>query len=164
MKYTAMIDGERIDIEVNRGSGAIEAAIDGRKYALEAREVEPGVYWLNWKNRSLEIAVTPNGEGYVVTLAGRRVKVEMVDSRTALRRAAHRAHDGAVEIRAPMPGKIIKVLLAEGDEVQANQGILVMEAMKMQNEIKSPKKGKVQKLAVAEGAAVSSGDLLAAVE
>jgi biotin carboxyl carrier protein len=92
------------------------------------------------------------------------VTVEILDARNALRRAARHGPEGAMEIRAPMPGKIVRVLVAEGAEVEANQGLLVMEAMKMQNEIKSPKKGVVKKLAVKEGAAVSSGDTLAAVE
>lgn len=165
MKYTAILDGERVEIELTRHvDGTIEAEIGDRTYTVSSKAVEPGVYWLNWKNRSIEIAVTSMGEEYVVSMAGRRVIVEMVDSRTALRRASHGAHVGAVEIRAPMPGKIIKILLAEGAEVRAGQGMIVMEAMKMQNEIKSPKAGIVQKLAVTEGAAVSSGDLLASVE
>jgi biotin carboxyl carrier protein len=63
-----------------------------------------------------------------------------------------------------MPGKVIRVLLKEGDSVQANQGILVMEAMKMQNEIKSPKSGTVKKIGVTAGSAVNSGDLMAEVE
>jgi Acetyl/propionyl-CoA carboxylase, alpha subunit len=67
-------------------------------------------------------------------------------------------------VRAPMPGKVVRLLVAEGAEVNANQGLLVMEAMKMQNEIKSPKKGVVRKLSVAEGVAVNSGDLLASIE
>jgi len=67
-------------------------------------------------------------------------------------------------VRAPMPGKVIKVLVAEGTEVLVNQGIVVLEAMKMQNEIKSPKNGIVRKLAVTDGAPVNSGDLLATVE
>ena len=63
-----------------------------------------------------------------------------------------------------MPGKVVKLLVAEGAEVQANQGIVVLEAMKMQNEIKSPKQGVVRKLDVTQGAAVNAGDLLATVE
>jgi len=63
-----------------------------------------------------------------------------------------------------MPGKVVKVLVREGDSVQANQGLIVIEAMKMQNEVKSPKSGVVRKLGVKESAAVNSGDLLAIVE
>ena len=165
MKYTAIIQGERIEIELTeREHNVIEMEIGGRKYVLEAKAVEPGVYWMNRNNRSVEIGVMPSLEGYVVSLAGRQIPVEIVDARTALRRAVQQGHAGVVQIRAPMPGKVVKLLVAEGAEVEANQGIIVMEAMKMQNEIKSPKKGVVRKLGVAEGAAVSSGDVLATVE
>ena len=165
MKYTAIIDGQRVDIELNRKqNGVIEAEIDGRVYRLEAKAVEPGVYWFTWNNRSLEIRVTQNLDSYVASLAGNQIPVEILDARTALRRAAQHAHDAVVQIRAPMPGKVIKVLVTEGAEVQPNQGIVVLEAMKMQNEIKSPKKGIVRKLGVTDGASVNSGDLLATVE
>jgi biotin carboxyl carrier protein len=165
MKYTAMILGERVEVEFNeRGRNLIEAEIGGCKYVLEAKAVEPGVYWLIWNNQSLEIAVTQSPERYVVSLAARQIPVEILDPRTVLRRAARHDHDGIVEIRAPMPGKVVKLLVAEGDQVQGNQGIVVMEAMKMQNEIKSPKKGVVRKLHVSETGVVNSGDLLATVE
>ena len=165
MKYTTVIQGQRLEIELSRnGDGVIEAEIGGRLYRLEGKAVEPGIYWLTWNNQSLEIGVTQSLDGYVVSLPGRRVAVGILDARTALRRAAQQGHDGVVQIRAPMPGKVIKLLVAEGAEVQANQGIVVLEAMKMQNEIKSPKKGVVRKLGVTEGAAVNSGDLLATVE
>jgi len=164
MKFTAIIDGERIDIDLRAGRNSVEAAVGGRKYTLEAKIIEPGIYWFNYQNRSIEIAVTPNGEGYVVSVGGRHLAVEMADARSALRKGAQHGRAGLVEIRAPMPGKVVKVLLPEGSEVQHNQGILVMEAMKMQNEIKSPKDGTVQKLGVTEGAAVNAGDLLAVVE
>jgi biotin carboxyl carrier protein len=90
--------------------------------------------------------------------------VEIIDSRGALRKAAQHGHAGTVELRAPMPGKVVKVLVSEGATVDMNQGLLVIEAMKMQNEIKSPKKGTVRKLGVKETAAVNAGDLLAIVE
>jgi biotin carboxyl carrier protein len=164
MKYTAMIDGERVEIDLSVDETSIQADIGGRKYTLEAKVIQPGIYWFNWQNRSIEAAVTPNGDGYVVSLGGRRITVEMVDARAALRRAAEQGQGGVVEIRAPMPGKVVNVLLPEGSEVRHNQGIIVMEAMKMQNEIKSPKSGIVKKLGVIEGAAVNAGDLLAIVE
>jgi biotin carboxyl carrier protein len=165
MRYTAMIDGERVEIDLSvNETNSIQAEIGGRKYTLEAKNIQPGIYWFNWQNRSIEVAVTPNGDGYIVSLGGRRQAVEMHDARTAFRKNPQLGQAGLVEIRAPMPGKVVRVLLPEGSEVQHNQGIIVMEAMKMQNEIKSPKSGVVKKLSVIEGAAVNAGDLLARVE
>jgi biotin carboxyl carrier protein len=165
MKYSAIVQGQRLEIELKRiESGRIEAEIDGRSYKLQGKRVEPGIYWFNWNHQSLEIGVTESAGGYAISLSGERIDVEIVDARTALRRAAQHGHTGAAQIRAPMPGIVVKLLVAEGAEVRANQGILVVEAMKMQNEIQSPKKGVVRKLEVAEGAAVTSGDLLATVE
>jgi len=164
MKYAAIVHGERVEIELNRTVTVVEARIGERIYALEVQEVEPGIYSFIWENKSLEAAVAECPEGYVVSIGNRRIPVEIVDTRATLRRAGHSRHDGAVEVRAPMPGKIVKILVPEGAAVQANQSIVVMEAMKMQNEIKSPRQGVVRKLTVREGAAVNAGDLLAAVE
>ena len=72
--------------------------------------------------------------------------------------------EGAQNVLAPMPGKVVRLLVNAGDTVDAGQGLVVVEAMKMQNEIKSPKKGIVKKVGVKEGAAVNAGDLLATVE
>ena len=165
MKYTAIVGGEQLEINLDRtNAGAIEATIDGEKYLLSAKAVEPGVYYLNWNNRSVEISVVPNGDGYVVSLSGRHIPVELLDARAALRKAAHHGEAGAVELRAPMPGKVVKLLVQEGAAVELNQGVVVIEAMKMQNEIKSPKQGVVRQLGVKEGAALNAGDLLAIVE
>ena len=165
MKYTAIINGDRLDIELTLSDGtAIEAEVAGQKYVLNAESLESGVYLFHWNNQSIEISVTPNGEAYTVSAAGKRVLVEIVDSRAALRKASQHGQAGTVELRAPMPGKIVKVLVTEGTAVELNQGLLVIEAMKMQNEIKSPKKGIVRKLGVKEAAAVNAGDLLATVE
>jgi len=165
MRYTAIIGGEQIEIELNRrGPAVIEAQIGGSNYVLEATMVEPGVYWFNWDNRSVEISVVPNGGAYEVSVEGRRFPVEVVDARSTLRKAAQHRHVGTAELRAPMPGKIVKLLVMEGAAVKAGQGVLVMEAMKMQNEIKSTKNGIVKKLGVKEGAPVNAGDVLALVE
>src|SRR5581483_7539498 len=111
-----------------------------------------------------EIGVGQTGDTYLVSLLGRQIPVEILDTRNALRRAAQHGQEGVAQVRSPMPGKVNKVLAAEGTEVEAHQGIVVLEAMKMQNEIKSPKKGIVKKVSVKEGAAVNAGDLLATVE
>jgi biotin carboxyl carrier protein len=90
--------------------------------------------------------------------------VELLDARAALRKAAQHGQAGTVELRAPMPGKVVKLLVTEGAAVELNQGLLVIEAMKMQNEIKSPRKGKVSKILAAEGTTVNAGEALAIVE
>jgi biotin carboxyl carrier protein len=165
MKYTAIVDGKNLEIELTRmKSKTVLAQIDGHKYTLDIDQVEPGVFWVVWNNRSIEISICPNSEGYAVAAGRERAHVEIIDSRDLLRRAAHQAHDGVVELRAPMPGKIVRVLAHEGSEVDVNQGLLVIEAMKMQNEVKSPKKGVVRKIEVKESAAVNAGDLLVIVE
>jgi biotin carboxyl carrier protein len=165
MKYTVVVVGERVELEIDHNDASkIVAQVDGRVYSLEAKTVEPGVYWFNWNNRSVELSVTPAGEEYTVSVDGRRYTAEILDARAALRKAAQQGHDGVVELRAPMPGKIVKILLQPGTEVSANQGVLVMEAMKMQNEVKSPKSGIVKRIAVQENATVNAGELLAVVE
>ena len=165
MKYTAAVGDQRFEIELAlTGEGAVEALVGGTKYSIQARNVEPGVYWLEWNHRSHELTVVANGDGYMVSINGRHIPVVIADARSALRKASQHGNDGRAEIRAPMPGKIVRVLVSEGSEVLHNQGLLVMEAMKMQNEIKSPKKGVLKKLGVKDGNAVNSGDLLAIVE
>ena len=144
--------------------GTIEATVEGRSYSLHVVAAEPGIYWVKLQDRSLEVVVVRQMDGYSVSIGSMRFHVEIEDARTALRRTDRRGHDGTVEIKAPMPGKIVRVLSVEGAEVRPNQGILIMEAMKMQNEIKTPKAGTVKKIWVAEGAAVNAGDLLATVE
>jgi biotin carboxyl carrier protein len=165
MKFTAIINGERLDLELTRTNRqTLEAQIGEKKYQLDVKPVEAGVYWLHWNNHSIEISVTPDGEAYVVSIGGEKTAVEIVDTREALRKAGQHVQAGAIQLRAPMPGKIVKVLVNEGQDVEINQALLVIEAMKMQNEIKSPKKGTVRRLGVQESAAVNAGDLLAVVE
>jgi biotin carboxyl carrier protein len=165
MKYTVIIDGQRIVLEAAKTNlPAVEVEVGGKRYEVNCKAVEPGVFWFSWQNRSIELSVTPNGEGYNVSVGNRRFSVEVEDERAALRKISHGSHDGEVELRAPMPGKVVRVLAEQGAEVQMNQGVLVMEAMKMQNEIKSPKAGKVKRLGVTSGAAVNAGDILAVIE
>ena len=164
MKYTALVGNERIEIEFEGTLPAIRARIGERDYELNIREVEPGVFWFNSDDKSVEAILTPNGTGYEVRFGNRHLSLELLDGRTALRRSSQPNHDGLAELRAPMPGKVVKILVEEGAGVEANQGLLVIEAMKMQNEMRSPKAGTIQKLGVEEGVTVNAGDLLVAVE
>ena len=161
---TAIVAGERVDFQWDAHGNAIEAAVNGRAYTIETREIRRGIYWFSWNGRSIEAAVIATDQGYTVSILGRHIDVEFLNSRKALRRAGHQHHEGVVEVRAPMPGKIVRVLVTEGAEVDALQGIVVMEAMKMQNEIRAPKRGKIRQLAVQEGNAINSADLIALIE
>jgi len=164
IQYTAVIAGGSVEIDIDDTAGQIRAIVDDREYSLEAIEVEPNVYWFKSENASFEVAVVREGGAYIVSIGRHRIPVEILDPRKALLRATHDGHDGVVEIRAPMPGKIVRILAKENTAIAANSGIVVMEAMKMQNEIKSPKAGTVRRVGVREGAAVNAGDLIAVVE
>jgi biotin carboxyl carrier protein len=165
MKYTAIVDGESLDLRLIRSAGeVVEAQVGEERYVLEVDVVEPGVYWFRWNNRSIEVSIIRDGEAYSVSIGNQYVSVEIVDARAKLRKTGQAGRDGAVEIRAPMPGRVVRVLANEGETVEVNQGLLVIEAMKMQNEMKSPKRGVLRKLGVQEFTAVSAGDLLAVVE
>jgi biotin carboxyl carrier protein len=159
----AVVADKRIEVSWTETETTIEANVDGRSYRLEKRRVSEGILWLGRDGLSVDAFVTPRENGYEVVIRGNRTFIEFEDSR----RKRHRhsgAQEGTVSVRAPMPGKIVRVLQAEGMDVEAHQGIVVMEAMKMQNEIRTPKRGRIAKLSVAEGDAVNLGDLIAQVE
>lgn len=168
MHYKAIINGEMVEVEFERTATGIEAAVGDRKYLLEVSTVRPGVFLLNWGSRSIEVSVLANGDlssVSTVSVEGQRIGVEVLDGRRMLQRMARSSHRGDVsEIHSPMPGKIVRVLMTEGESVVVGQGIVVMEAMKMQNEIKSLMAGRIRTIAVVEGETVRSGDLIAVVE
>jgi len=162
-RRTAILAGERVEVSWIETESSVEATVNGRTYRLDKHRVDDETVWLGWNGVSVEALVAPQDVGYEVTIRGARISVEFLEAaRTARRQAA--VSDGVVSLRAPMPGKIVRVMLAQGVEVEANQGIVVMEAMKMQNEIRSPKRGKIVQLRVTEGDAVKLGDLIAEVE
>jgi biotin carboxyl carrier protein len=136
-----------------------EYRLDGREGRASIVQVEPGVFSVLLEGRSYEVR-SHNGTMFV---DGDRFEVEIDDPRAGVRRGLSAGAHGEQPVKAAMPGKVVRVLVAEGDEVSAGQGIAVVEAMKMQNEVKSPREGRILSVAVKEGAAVSAGDLLALV-
>jgi biotin carboxyl carrier protein len=171
MQYRAIVNGENgetVDVGFERTASGIEANVGGRKYSLEVSAVRPGIYLMSFGTRSLEVAVLPEGKlssVSTISIGGHRISVEILDERKTLQRMVHSSdRSGASEIRSPMPGKIVRVLLTEGAEVAAGQGIVVMEAMKMQNEMKSSMSGRIRKIEVVEGETVRSGALIAIVD
>jgi len=164
MKHrTAIIAGKQIDLSWTETESTIEATVGGRMYGIEKRRLGSESLWFGVSGVSMEVAVTPTETGYDVSIRGNQIPVEFVDSSRKARRQGPSA-SGVAVVRAPMPGKIVRILRRQGDDIEAHEGIVVMEAMKMQNEIRTPKRGKVLQLSVAEGDAVKLGDLIARVE
>jgi len=142
----------------------------GRTGSADWVEITPGVYSILIGGRSYEARVTlrpgasPREVSYVVALGSREYEVEVRDPRSWSRRAGSGAGEGPQEITAPMPGKVVKVLVAEGQQVSRGQGLVVIEAMKMQNELRAPRAGKVGRIYAAEGSGVEAGAKLLRLE
>jgi biotin carboxyl carrier protein len=168
MKLTAEIDGEQHAIEVRREGARVFAEVGGRRYELEARETERGAYLLLLDGRVYECRVEDNkaaGGALKVEVGGRAYGVALFDPRRLRAAGAGGAQNqGRAVVIASIPGKIVRVLVEEGAQVEAGDGLVVVEAMKMQNELKSPKAGTVIELRARAGATVNAGDLLVVVE
>lgn len=168
MKLKAEIEDKTETLEIKRDGAQVFAVIDGRRYTVEARESQPGVYLLLSDGHVYECRVVQRGakrEALEVTTGTRTFSVILTDPKRLRGAQASGSHaDGISEIIAPMPGKVVRVLVETGAEVEAGAGLIVVEAMKMQNEMKSPKAGKVTAVNVTTGATVNAGDVLAVVE
>jgi biotin carboxyl carrier protein len=144
------------------------ADIDGRSYQLEVQELAVGRYALMCEGRVFECRAegTPeSGKTVEVFVGNRPFPIAITDPKRLRSAATATAHaDGAARIIAPMPGKVVRVLVEAGAQVETGDGIVVVEAMKMQNEMKAPKAGKVSSLNVQQGATVNAGDVLAIIE
>jgi biotin carboxyl carrier protein len=166
VKYEIQIAGKTRAVELTRAPNGWQASLDGVALDIDAAEISPGVFsiLLNGQSHEVRIAAAPDG---TLTLQDgpHEWKAQVIDPR-AWRGRRHGAAEveGRQQIVAPMPGKVVRVLVKVGDQVEAGQGLLVVEAMKMQNEVRSPKTGKVEKLSAKEGQAVNSGDTLAWID
>jgi biotin carboxyl carrier protein len=164
MRYEAEIDGRQLSIELEQRDGRVQARVGSREYELEVVSPEAGVYTFLTDDRVYEANVwAPEPNSFRVLVGGHVFATNIID-RKHRRPAAEHVMEGRQNLVAPMSGKVVRVLVAAGDEVELGQGVVVVEAMKMQNEIKSPKSGRVIEVRVAEGATVNTNQVLAVVE
>ena len=169
MKLIGELDDEKHEIDITRGDGLkLTAKVDGRTYELEASEPEPNVYLFKHDNQIHQIFVSPNeksGEPFAVNADGNNFEIKIFDpKRLRGTGAGNGTAEGASEIKTAMPGKVVRVLTEVGAEVKQGDGVIIVEAMKMQNEMKSPKDGVIKEIRFAEGATVNAGDVLAVIE
>ena len=166
MTYDVIIDGTEHRVELEAQGEGWNCRVDGEEIIVDAAFTARDVISMLVDNRAHEIKreYSMLGETHII-IGSERFAAEVRDPRSLRsRRSAAGVGEGPQKILAPMPGKIVRLMVAEKDEVEAGQGLLVVEAMKMQNEIKSPKKGVVQKIMVAEGSNVNPGETMAIVE
>ena len=166
MKYEIVINGARRSVEYAPQTNEAAAAmfsVDGRQVEADAARISGGEYSVLIGGRSLDVTVEEISDSLRVRTNGREFQVEIFDPRSWRRgRGAGIELEGRQQLIAPMPGKIVRVLVVAGQKVSAGEGLLVIEAMKMQNEIRSPKSGTVEKVA-REGQTVNAGEVLAIV-
>jgi len=168
LKLKARIVDCEEDLILKVEDGRVSAEVGGRVYNLEVREPMPGTYLFFHGNDVYECLVTERAKSkdhFDVGFRGHNHAVTIVDpKRLRSGQNPDRHHHGAAEILAPMPGKVVRVQLEAGANVEKGTGIVVVEAMKMQNEMKSPRDGVVVTINVKPGDTVNAGDVLAVVE
>ena len=164
MTYDISIDGTNYRLELSQAEGGWTCCLNGRDVEVDAVLARPDVLSLRIGNHAYEVKCERVGGEMHLWVGSVRYSAEVRDPRSLRSRMRAVDDHGPRKLTAPMPGKVVRILLGEGAEVQAGDGVLVVEAMKMQNEVKSPKRGTIQRIVVSEGAAVNAGDVLAIVE
>jgi biotin carboxyl carrier protein len=165
MVYDVTIDGKDFRLELERKESGWQCRLDGRNIEMNAVLARRDVLSILIDGKAYEIKREQTATDTHLWVGSVRYLAELRDPRSLRGRKGTAADDkGPKKILAPMPGKVVRMLVNQGQPVEAGQSILVVEAMKMQNEIKSPKKGTLQKIVAIEGGNVNAGDVLAIVE
>jgi biotin carboxyl carrier protein len=168
LKVKAQIEDREQELTVEVAEGRVAAEIGGRVYDLEVRQPSPDGYFFFLGAGVYECRVSQRAtskEVFVVDIRGRSYEVTIVDpKRLRSGQNSDRHHHGVAEIRAQMPGKVVRVQVEAGANVEKGAGVVVVEAMKMQNEMKSPREGVVVSINVKAGDTVNAGDVMAVIE
>ncbi len=163
MKFKATVGAIEHEVAVTRLDGLYVVTLDGVEHAVDARKLEADFYSILYEGKSYEVSVESTGLKYVVRHGAAEQVVELADASRGGRAELHKK-GGLETVESVMPGKIVRVLCAPGDEVNAGQGLVVVEAMKMENEIGSPRSGRVKSVAVTPGQTVETGAPLVVLE
>ena len=165
MKLKAIVSEREEELLLKIEDGRVSAEIGDRVYNLNVREIEPGSYMFFLNTNVHECRVSASKNAFDVSIHGRNYSITIVDpKRLRSGQNSDRHHHGVAEILAPMPGKVVRVQTETGATVEKGTGVVVVEAMKMQNEMKSPRDGVVVSISVKAGDTVNAGDVLAVIE
>jgi biotin carboxyl carrier protein len=164
MKLEVKVGGEPRRLELRRAAGGWECRLEGDRRRVDVVEVAPGVFSLLVEGESFTLHVERVEDAYRVHTRGADLVAAVENPRRWMRNSGGAlGRAGRQEVSAPMPGKVVRVLVGEGQPVESHQGLVVVEAMKMQNEIPSPKAGVVERVLVREGDTVEHGQGLVVV-
>jgi biotin carboxyl carrier protein len=163
VRISALVGGRTHEVTVDLDEGRYLVRIDGVPHHVDAHKLEGDFYSFLCGGRSYEVSVEPGRDGYRVRHGAAEVLVEITDPGRSARRALA-ASQGPARIVSPMPGRVVRLLVAVGDRVEAGQGVVVVEAMKMENEMGATKAGTVRSIEVEPGQTVESGAVLAEID
>ncbi len=166
MRYQAIVDGAHHELEIEElADNTYRVKIADKSFVVDLRKTQGASFLAVVGNRTFDFSISAE-DGDLLLISRRGVnRVTLVDKgRRRLREGGERVITGRVELKAMMPGRVVNVLVKAGDEVALDQGIVVVEAMKMENELKTPKAGKVMEIKVSVGQAVEKGEILAVIE
>jgi biotin carboxyl carrier protein len=168
VKLNAELTGQNHEVTIRCEDQRVFAAVDGRQYELELRETNAAEYLLLENNRVYGCRVVKSREqrdSFAVNVGTHSYAIRVTDPKRLRSAQSSGGHDhGAAQVLAPMPGKVVRVLVEVGAQVEAGAGVVVVEAMKMQNELKSPKAGTVVAINAKVGSTVNAADVLAIIE
>ena len=164
MLFDATIDGRTVRVEVRGEDGRYAVTVDGRTLDVDHQETGAHFASLIIGGKSYEAGLERRPDGYNVVLAEDVLYVELRGASRGQPAAARKAETGPARILAPMPGRLVRVLVEPGQQVSAGDGLVVVEAMKMENELRAPRAGRIAQVPVREGQAVETAALLVVVE
>lgn len=167
MAFIGSLGGRTYTVEIEEIEKSLyRVSVDGNEFLVDGKKTGHSSYSLIMDQRSFEVDVDSSEDEYRVLVDGRTYHIHLVDERRVRLGGAQSGVElqGRQNVSVPMPGKVIAVLVAEGDRVEKGQGLVIVEAMKMENEVRSPISGEVKQIKVKTGEAVEAGAVLAVVE
>ena len=163
--YELVLEGRRQTLSLKRSGDRARVELAGKSFEVDVSQLSEGSFSLILEGRSHDVSVSPHPGGFQVFVDGEGFQVGLHDPRRGDPLASGRAEAaGPMAVSAPMPGKVVRILIAQGEAVRKGQGLVVVEAMKMQNELPSPKSGRVRAVRAAQGQTVNAGEPLVEVE
>lgn len=163
MKIHAKAGQQFLDVNIQRENGVYVVEVDDVRYDVDVHKLEGDFFSILTDGKSYEVSVEATRDGYRVRHGAAEQLVTLSDPDRQARESMRDA-PGPESVRSVMPGKVVRLLVNEGDTVEAGQGVVVVEAMKMENEIAAPKAGRISSIAVAADQAVEAGAELLVIE